>query len=255
MSCAGGREFALHRLFLVLISLAAASWPAEILAGATGVEGIAGWEGDSHGQGYGFAGIGWLVPAGPRLVVPLRAFGSYLYYDFESSGAVTKVRSPGLTMMAGIRFPGTRGNLTLLGGGEARREHRTIDTGTGTAEDQTTSGIVLQADGDRAFNPRWRGYLFINYGGASRYLYSRTAMRRQVTNLDWKRPTGFFLGLELIGQGNDETRAAQGGGFAEWNLVRQSVSLALHGGYKESWSPGENDRRGGYLGLALYRRF
>ncbi len=248
MSRAGGGKPALHRLFLVLIALAAASWPTEILAGTTALEGIAGWEGDSHGQGYGFAGIGWLVPAGPRLVVPLRAFGSYLYYDFESSGAVTRVRSPGVTMMAGIRFPGTRGNLTLMAGGETRQEHR-------TAEAQTISGIVLQADGDRAFNPRWRGYLFVNYGGASRYLYSRTAMRRQVSNLDWKRPTAFFLGLELIGQGNDETRAAQGGAFAEWNLVRQSASLALHGGYKESWSPGENYRRGGYLGLTLYRRF
>ena len=64
-----------------------------------------------------------------------------------------------------------------------------------------------------------------------------------------------FVGPEVTGQGNDETRAVQGGGFAEWSFVPQRVSLSLHGGYKESWSPGESRRRGAYLGLALYHRF
>jgi hypothetical protein len=80
-------------------------------------------------------------------------------------------------------------------------------------------------------------------------------MRRQMTNLNWKGPTSFFMGLEAIGQGNDESEAVQGGWFAEWNLVPRRVSLALHAGYKERWSPGESHRRGSYLGLAFYHRF
>jgi hypothetical protein len=260
MSRAGCSRSALGGAACTLIALVAAGLPVRAHAGTTAVgapavEEIAGWEGDSHGQGYGFAGFGWLVPAGARLVVPLRAFGSYLYYNFESSGTITKVRSPGLTLLAGIRFPGAGGSFTLLAGGEARREYRTSDAGAGTAETKTTSGIVLQADGDRAFGRRWRGYVFANYGGATRYLYGRTAMRYQVTNLDWKGPASFFLGLEAVGQGNDESEAAQGGGFAEWNLVPRRLSLALHGGYKENWSPGESHHRGGYLGLTLYHRF
>jgi len=229
--------------------------PLEAEAGAKGVEGIAGWEGDSYVQGYGFAGLGWLVPAGAKFVVPVRVFGSYLYYDFESSGATTEVRSPGLTLMSGIRLPGTRGSLTLLGGAEVRREHRTTDTGTPSPEDKTTSGIVLQGDGDRAFGRRWRGYLFANYGGASRYLYGRTALRYQATNLEWKRPVSFFVGLEGIGQGNDESRAVQDGAFVEWSLVPRNLSLILRGGYKENWSPGESHRRGGYFGFSVYHRF
>jgi hypothetical protein len=252
----GGRAAPVARGAVLLWTVLAASCPAaRAQARAMSVEAIAGWEGDTQDQAYGFAGIGWLVPAGPKWVVPVRVFGSLLDYDFESSGTTTKVHAPGLTLMSGIRFPGGNGSLTLLGGGEGRREHRTDDTGTGAAEDKTTLGIVAQADGDRAFGRRWRGYLFANYGGASRYLYGRTAMRCQVTNLEWKRPVGFFLGLEAIGQGNDESTAEQGGAFAEWNFVPQRISLALRGGYKENWSPGETHHRGGYLGLSFYHRF
>jgi hypothetical protein len=255
MSLSGRVTPALRAVACMLIVVAGGWRSAGADSRTTSVEGIAGWEGDSYDQGYGFAGFGWLVPAGASIVVPVRAFGSYLTYNFESSGTITKVRSPGLTVMAGVRFPGTGGNLTLLAGGEVRQEHRTDDTGAVSSEDQTTTGIVLQADGDLAFSRRWRGSLFANYGGASRYLYGRTAARYQVTNLDWKGSTTFFMGLEAVGQGNDESEAAQGGGFAEWNFVKHRVSLTLHGGYKESWSPGESHRRGGYIGLGFYHRF
>ncbi len=239
----------------MVIALLTVCSPAGAAADRPGVEGLAGWEGDSRSQGYGFAGLGVLVPAGGRLVVPFRVFGSFLYYDFESSGEKIKVRSPGATLMTGLRLTGSRGNFTMLGGGEVRQEHRDTQAVGGTSEEKTTSGIVLQADGDEAFGRRWRGYLFANYGGASRYLYGRTAMRYQVTNLGWKGPVSFFVGVEGVRQGNDESNAAQGGGFAEWNAVAQRVSLVLHGGYKESWSPGERHHRGSYLGIGFYHRF
>jgi Cellulose biosynthesis protein BcsS len=253
MMRAGRASSALRGVACALITAAAVCWPAAARADSGKTEGIAGWEGDSHSQGFGFAAVGWLIPAGPKLVAPLRVTGSYLYYDFESAGTITRVHSPGLALIAGVRLPGQDGSLTFLGGGEVRRERRTTDGGP--VDEQTTSGIVLQADGDGAFSRRWRGYLLANYGGASRYLYARSALRGQVTNLDWKGPTAFFLGFEAIGQGNDESRGVQGGGFAEWNFVPQRASLALRGGYKESWSPGEAHRRGGYFGLTLYRRF
>jgi cellulose biosynthesis protein BcsS len=255
MSLTGCRGSTMRGVLFILIALAVAVCPRRALAGTTAVEAIAGWEGDSYDQGYGFAGAGWLIPAGQKVFVPLRVFASYLYYDFESSGTITRVSSPGLSLMAGARFPGTNGNLTLLGGGESRREHRTTGSGPGTEETQTPTGIVLQADGDHVVGRCWRASLLANYGGASRYLYGRTAMRRQMTNLDWKGPTSFFLGFEAIGQGNDESEAVQGGGFAEWNLTRRHLSLAFHAGYKDRWSPGESHHRGGYLGLGFYERF
>jgi len=233
-----------------------AGWPpAGALAEAPAVEALGGWEGDSRAQGYGFAGAGVLFPTGARLGVPLRAFGSYLYYDFNSFGATTQVTSPGVTVLAGIRLTATRGNFTVLGGGEVRQERRSVETTGGTTEDVRTSGVVLQADGDAALGRHWRGYLFGNYGGASRYFYGRAAMRYQVTNLDWMGPRSFFLGFEGARQGNDESDAIQGGGFAEWNFIAQRVSLVVRGGYKESWSPGEDHLQGGYFGIGLYHRF
>jgi hypothetical protein len=240
-----------HALLLLLAAVPAPGVRAESPA----VEALGGWEGDNRAQGYGFAGAGALIPAGKNLVVPLRALGSYLYYDFNSSGTTTKVISPGVTLMAGIRLVGAKGNFTLLGGGEVRQERRTLEAAGGTTEEHRTSGVVLQGDGDMAFGRRWRGYLFGNYGGASSYLFGRTAMRCQVTNIDWKGPRSFFLGLEGVRQGNDESDALQGGGFAEWNFVPQRISLVLRGGYKESWSPGEEHLRGSYVGIGLYHRF
>jgi len=238
-----------------LLVLFAAGFATVARAAGPAVEALGGWEGDSRAQGYGFAGAGILIPSGAKLVVPLRALGSYLYYDLNSSGTTTKVTSPGVTVMAGIRLAGTRGNFTLLGGGEVRQERRSVEAAGGTVENRRTSGVVLQIDGDTAFGRRWRGYLFSNYGGASSYLYGRTAMRYQVTNIDWKGTRSFFLGLEGVRQGNNESDAVQGGGFAEWNFVAQRISLVLRSGYKESWSPGEEHLRGSYFGIGLYHRF
>jgi hypothetical protein len=245
------RGMAARALLLLLAALPAGG----VGADGTAVEALGGWEGDSRAQGYGFAGAGALIPAGPKLVVPLRALGSYLYYDFNSAGTTTRVTSPGVTVMGGIRFVGATGNFTVLGGGEVRQEHRTLDTPGATGEEHRTTGIVLQGDGDLAFGRHWRGYLFANYGGASSYLYGRAAMRYQVTNIDWKGPRSFFLGLEGVRQGNDESDAVQGGGFAEWNFVPQKISLVLRGGYKESWSPGEEHLPGSYFGISLYHKF
>jgi hypothetical protein len=97
--------------------------------------------------------------------------------------------------------------------------------------------------------------VFANYAGAARYLFSRVAVRRQATNLDWKDPVAFFLGAEGIGQGNDESVGAQGGLFLEWTFVPQRLSLALRGGYKDSWSPDGPHRRGAYGGLSVYQQF
>src|SRR5206468_2015655 len=120
MMRAGRAPSALRAVACALIAAAATCWPAAARAASGKTEGIAGWEGDSHSQGFGFAALGWLIPAGPKRVAPLRVTGSYLYYDFESSGTITRVHSPGLALIAGIRLPGQDGSLTFLGGGEVR---------------------------------------------------------------------------------------------------------------------------------------
>jgi hypothetical protein len=142
-----------------------------------------------------------------------------------------------------------------MGGGEIRQERREIGDPAPSKRDDANCGFVIQVDGDLALAKHWRALALGNYAGAARYTYARGAVRYQATNLDWQWPTTFFVGVEGVRQGNVESDAFQGGGFVEYGLVSQHLSLALHGGYKESWSPGEAHRRGGYMGVSAYRAF
>lgn len=219
------------------------------------LEGIAGWEGDSRQGGYGFAGVGAQLPAGRYLSVPLATSVSYLYYQYDSSGTKISVRSPGASVMTGVRIRVPRGSISAMAGGEMRREYRDMDTPGAPASERTTFGLVLQTFDDIALARRWQASGFGVYVRAARYLVARAALRYQITNADWHRPTTFFAGVEGVRQGNDVSDAFQAGGFAEWQLVPRQLSLSVHSGYKESWSPGETHRQGRYLGTGLYCRF
>lgn len=245
-----------RQLKQALFVVSAASAPMMVgppVKAAVTIEGLAGWEGDGFGQGYGFVGAGALEPISTRFTLVTRLSASYLYYSFESSGTTTSVVSPGMSAMTGLRTRFARGSAAVLGGYEARWEERRTDA----APDETgvTGGGVVQADADLGLGRRWRGFVFANYAGAARYLFSRVAVRWQATNLEWNDPIAFFIGVEGIGQGNDESVAAQGGPFVEWTFVPQRLSVALRGGYKRSWSPDGPHRRGAYGGLSLYHRF
>jgi hypothetical protein len=217
-------------------------------------EGLAGWEGDDHRQGYGFLGAGALVPAG-HLILPARITASYLYYQYDSTSTTISVRSPGVSLMAGARVTGERGSATAMAGAEVRREHRVADLPGSPSRDLTTTGVVVQADGDLVLARRWHALALANFAGAASYFFGRGAVRYQATNPEWRGPTTLFVGAEGVGQGNDESAATQGGGFVECNFVPQRLSVGLRGGYKESWSPGQAHRTGGYLGVTVYRRF
>jgi hypothetical protein len=242
------------RLGLCLATLATLGIAARA-AEAGPFELITGWEGDSHVQGYGFVSVRALIPAGAHLTVPLGASGSFLYYTYDSSGASIRVRSPGVSLLTGLRVAGSDGSVSVLGGGEIRRERRETGDPTLSTREETNGGFIVQAEADLALARRWRALALANYAGAARYTYGRGAIRYQASNLDWQGPRSLFLGVEGVRQGNDESDAFQFGGFVECSLVPEHLSLALRSGYKESWSPGEVHRRGGYLGLSAYRAF
>jgi cellulose biosynthesis protein BcsS len=240
---------------LLLLALLALGVSLSTSARAGTVEGLGGWEGDSRSQGYGFAGLGILIPQGKNTVLPLRFTASYLYYQYDSTGASIRVRSPGLEGRGGIRWTGSKGSASALAGVEVRHERRQTLIAGEPERKETIWGMVAQLDGDYALARRWRGFAFVNYGGASQYVYGRGAIRYQASNLDWRGPVSVFLGAEAVRQGNDESDAFQAGGFFEFNFVRERVSLGLRAGRKESWSPGMSHVNGGYFGLSLYRRF
>src|SRR5205814_1583243 len=67
---------------------------------------IGGFEGDTHGTGYGFFGPSYVHPVSPNLAITGEIFGNYLYYQFENGSGLTKVTSPGASTKAGLRFGG-----------------------------------------------------------------------------------------------------------------------------------------------------
>jgi len=240
------------------LPLAAGLLAAALVPGAAGagpVEAIAGWEGDTFAQGYGFVTLGVLVPAGTRVEFPVRLTGSYLVYRFDSTGIGVRVSAPGASLLAGPRVTGPGGSFAVLAGGEVRRERREYGAGGGPARERTVGGFVAQLEGDAAITPRWHAGLLASYGGAAEYVYTRGSLRCQLNNLDWQGPAAWFAGVEGVVQGNSDSRGWQAGAFAECALVPQHVSLGLHAGYKEGGSGGSRHFTAAYTGVSLYRRF
>jgi hypothetical protein len=225
------------------------------LARAGVLEGVAGWEGDSRQQGYGYLGLGAQLPARGELTVPFSLSVSYLYYHYDDAGTRISVRSPGASVMSGVRFHAARFSGTVLAGAEIRWEHQETNSLNSLVRRRATTGPVFQFYGEQALASRWQASEFGIYVGSANYIVSRASLRYQLTNVNWKGRTTFFMGIEGVRQGNEFSDAAQVGGFAEWNLLPLRMSLGLHSGYKESWSPGQTHERGQYLGSSLYRRF
>ncbi len=222
---------------------------------ASTLEGIAGWEQDGYDQAYGFATVGAAIPAGGGWSLPLRLSGSYLRYNYQDPRGALEVSGPGASALAGFRDSGSKGYVSLLAGGEVRWERRGPKDLPLTGAAVARGGIVAQAEGDFAWTRRLHPFALVNYSGSAHYVYGRAGLRWQVTNLDWRGPLTWSLGLEGVGQGNSDTDAEQAGAMVECALVKARLSLSAHAGYKDSASSGGGRRQGGYIGLGLYRRF
>ncbi len=76
-----------------------------------------------------------------------------------------------------------------------------------------------------------------------------------MSNLDWRGPITWSLGLEGVGQGNTDTDAVQGGATMECAFIPSRISVGVRGGYKDSASSEGGRRQGGYVGIGVYRLF
>lgn len=219
------------------------------------LEGIAGWEGDTFDQGYGFAACGYLIGEGGQYLVPVRVAGSYLYYNYIFEEVEVSVRAPGVSGAVGLRSDGDWGTFTALVGGELRWESEEITEEPGSADAVARGGLVLEGEADFELSRRVHPFLLVNYSGSSNYVYGQAVLKWQCSNLDWQESTTWFIGIEGVGQGNPDTDAFQAGGTVECTFVHLDMSVALRGGYKNSaWSE-ESRREGGYFGVGLYRKF
>jgi hypothetical protein len=224
-----------------------------LAAHAAGIEQFGGWEGDSRGQGFGFAGAGFSLPVARHVGIPVSISGSYLYYGYDSGGSTVAVQSPGVSLLTGLRAAGPRGSASAMVGAENRWERR-VSSGTPDVVGQhATLGAVFQTYDDLVLSRRWYASVFGIYVGAADYLIGRATLRRQMTNLDWSHPRTLFFGIEGVRQGNQFSSVTQAGGFMEWSFPPKRISLGLHAGFKESGTPGYPGQRGGYAGISIYR--
>jgi len=237
---------------VVLVAVASSAARAD---DAVLVEAIAGLEASGSDHGYGFVTAGIAPPISSGLRLPLRLTASYLRYTFMVGTATTAVEAPGVSLLAGLAFHGEQGGLVLYGGAELRREQRRLEGSPDPATVDLRLGAIGQLEANLALGRRLHAFALATYAGAARYTYAKLTLRGQLNNLDWQGPLTFFLGAEGTGQGNADTRAAQAGGSFEVGFVRAHLSLGVHAGVQETWSPGQPHTRGPYAGLSLYCSF
>lgn len=217
---------------------------------------IAGYERDSHGSSYGFAGPAYVKPVRPGLAWTARVFGSYLTYEFSDMSGATAVRAPGANGSLGLQF-GERNTFTIGAGPAVSWRTETITPGTGVEFENSETRWGMNVGAEAYLNPTSHSNVqaLVNYNTTDKYIWSRAAFKQQISNLSGSGTTALSLGVEGIAQGNDDIRSLQGGGLLEVAHAPSSFSLTFRAGYKRSTFDVGPSKTGPYFGVGLYKRF
>lgn len=215
---------------------------------------IGGFEGDTHGTGYGFFGPSYVRPIGDGVAFTARVFGNYLYYEFDNGAGLTKVTSPGVSTAAGVRFGGK--NFVTLQAGPSFKSRKTKISGPGGSSEDTDGVFGFSVGGDVYANPAPHTNVqgIVDYGSADKYIWSRLGVKQQITNLTYSGDVSHHVGGEVILQGNDDIRSTQFGGLVEFAHSPSSVSFMVRAGYKRSTFQFGPDKTGPYFGVGFYKQ-
>jgi hypothetical protein len=216
---------------------------------------IGGYEFDTHDTGYAFFGPSYVHPFQPGVAWTANVFPNFLYYQFDTPAGTTQVRSPGVSSMVGLRF-GEK-NFFEVGAGPSVKWRKTAFHPTSGAETEVTDTVVGASAGAQLYvNPSARSNVHaqVNYNTADKYTWGRVGVKGQLNNVNWQGPNTTFLGVEGIGQGNQDITSVQVGGFFEVVHVPTNVSMAFKAGYKRSTFPSAPDKTGPYFAVTFYER-
>jgi hypothetical protein len=212
---------------------------------------IGGWEGGPSND-YAFIEPVFSFPeTGNGSAFVLRPTIEYLYYEARETSGLTKVSSPGVSLGIGWRLRTPRLTLTIGPGYEARWERRNLSDGTELKD--TLKGFTASADAFFQANPLTNLFLITTYGDANHYAWTRAGIKRQVTNVEFKRSTAISLGVELTEQGNSDVRRDQAGGLLEFAFLNTHTSLQLRSGYSRSRNADGSIQRQPYFGIGVYK--
>ena len=134
--------------------------------------------------------------------------------------------------------------LVHLGLGEVRK----------TASDETVYGLTVLKEANHVVHAYPRALDARVAAVRSADTWGRVAFKEQVGNRSWQGSLTPYVGVEFIGQGNEDIRSQQYGGFVEFTHVPSAVSVMLRAGYKRSSFDTVDDRTGPYFGVNFYKR-
>ncbi len=176
----------------------------------------------------------------------LHLFVAVFYFSYETPGPpmTTQNAYNGLNPAAGIRIP-IRNGFWEGDVGLALAEAFQTDTPI-----ESLAGIYLQTEYYQGLGPGAFDF-FANYIGYIQYIYGQARYLSPVWESSKKNAT-FFLGPELIGQGNNTYNAGQGGVVLGVALPRLHSYLTFDGGLLRS---SVSDGWGGYQGFTWYVSF
>lgn len=224
---------------------------------AGNMESSGGWEGDGNGQGYGYIGIGRNIPVNGGIAVVTRLTASYLYYRFNHADSTTKVKSPGISLLFGVKFAIKKAIVIILSGPELRRNREKINVanrGTVISRDEQELSAVLQGFVYTPLASRTSLMLLANYDGANQYVFSRLSIKQELRGTVFGLPAP-SAGIDGTAQGNDVIKSVQAGIFIEISKVFGNLSLRFSGGVKKSWFPDDSNAGGVYIGSGFYSQF
>lgn len=217
---------------------------------------IAGYERDTHGSSYGFAGPAYVKPVRPGLAWTARVFGSYLTYEFSDLSSTTEVKAPGANAAFGLQF-GERNTFTVLAGPAVQWRTEEYRPASDVIAESSETRWGVNVGAEAYLNPSSHSNVqaLVNYNTTDKYIWSRAAFKQQITNLSGSGTTALALGVEGIAQGNDDIRSLQGGGLLDIAHSPSAFSLTFRAGYKRSTFDVGPSKTGPYFGVGLYKRF
>lgn len=216
---------------------------------------ISGYEGDTHGSGYGFFGPSYVHPIRPGLSWTARASGSFLTYQFRELDGITRVRSPGLSSAIGLQF-GDKRFVRVFAGPEVKWRRTEMTDASGLVSTRSNTRVGANVGGELYADPTTHNNVqgLINYNTSDRYSWGRLGFKEQISNRTWEGPNAAFVGVEGIAQGNRDIRSKQVGGFFELTHIPAKVSIMFKAGYKRSTFDVGPDKTGPYFSVGFYRR-
>ena len=216
---------------------------------------ISGYEGDTHGSGYGFFGPSYVRPIRSGLAWTARASANYLSYQFTTHEGEVLVRSPGAGASVGVRL-GEKNFFSVSAGPEVRWRRTRLTPAFGTADSRSDTRLGVNVGSEVYANPTSHNnvHAIANYNTADRYTWGRLGFKEQISNRTWEGPNTAFVGVEGIGQGNQDIRSTQVGGFVEYTRVPANVSIMLKAGYKRSTFDVGPALTGPYVSVGFYQR-